>query len=309
MSITAYVGLPGHGKSYGVVDNVISKALKNGVEVWTNIPCNLDECDKQFGCHPVQFSIDDIIEDDDWFQSVFTAGAVIVIDEVWRLWPSGLKASQVKDQHKSFLAEHRHMVGSNGRSTEVVFVTQDLSQIANFSRQLVETTFRVKKAMSLGLNKQYRVDVFFGSVTGSSPPLSKREREVHGTFKKDVFRLYQSHTLGTGEVGDETRTDGRFNILKGYGLKIGLVSFIALSYFVIKGFGVVKANYFPDQPATSQTASANALVPSDPSFPSEIEPSSRLLNFTQLQTPKSFEAGMSDQNDDLFPIFAVFFRK
>ena len=42
---------------------------------------------------------------------------------------------------------------------------------------------------------------------------------------------------------------------------------------------------------------------------SSWETSSRLLNFTQLQTPKSFEAGMSDQNDDLFPIFAVFFHK
>ena len=40
-----------------------------------------------------------------------------------------------------------------------------------------------------------------------------------------------------------------------------------------------------------------------------VELPSRLLNFTQLQTPKSFEAGMSDQNDDLFPIFAVFFHK
>jgi zona occludens toxin len=255
MTIAAYTGLPGHGKSYGVVENVIKSALEKKREVFTNIPMNSDECLKRFGMTVTQFKTDDIIENPNWWSEVFNPGAVIVIDELWRLWPSGLNAKNVRDEDKAFLAEHRHLVGENGQSTEVIFVTQDLSQIANFARSLVETTFRVTKLSKVGMDNRFRVDVYFGPVTGASPPVSKRDREIHGKFKKETYALYKSHTKSvTGEAGNENRIDRRYNALGGFGIKLG--AFVVVIALVACYYGFKNlANYYGfSNPKPEQTA-------------------------------------------------------
>lgn len=227
MTITAYTGLPGSGKSYGVFENVIVPALENKKPVWTNIPFNEDALLEKFGVTPTAFTVDDITQNPHWFQTVFEPGAVLVLDECWRLWPAGLRANNVLMQHKSFLAEHRHMVGENGLSTEIVLVTQDLAQISSFARNLVENTFNVTKLSKVGLDKRFRVDVYFGPVTGATPPKAKREREIHGSFKPEIQALYKSHTMSkTGSAGDESRTDNRFNILKGGMFKSAVLSLV-----------------------------------------------------------------------------------
>ncbi|QIB67454.1 hypothetical protein G3T16_20745 [Kineobactrum salinum] len=71
-----------------------------------------------------------------------------MIDEAWRLWPAGTRANAMLEQHKSFLAEHRHMVSEDGRSTEVVIVTQDLSQLASYPRSLVALRIALQKWIS-----------------------------------------------------------------------------------------------------------------------------------------------------------------
>ncbi|WP_370981006.1 zonular occludens toxin domain-containing protein [Agaribacterium sp. ZY112] len=237
MTISAYTGLPGHGKTYGVVEHVIAPALEASRVVFTNIPMIDEECQSRFGMTVKQFRIEDIVENPNWWEDVFIAGSVIIIDELWRLWPSGLNAKNVRQEDKSFLAEHRHMVGENGYSTEIVLVTQDLGQIANFARSLVETTYRTIKQSKLGFSSRYRVDVYYGPVTGASPPVSKREREIHGSFKKEIFQLYQSHTKSkSGEAGNESRIDNRFSVLGRLSIKIGfalaILSLTALYYGV-----------------------------------------------------------------------------
>lgn len=214
MTISAYTGLPGHGKSYGVVENVIAVALENKRRVFTNIPMHDEECEKRFNQKVIQFNTQDILDNPDWWEEVFIAGSIIVIDELWRLWPAGLNAKNVRQQDKSFLAEHRHLVGECGNSTEIIFVTQDLSQIASFARSLVETTYRVTKLSNVGANSRYRLDVYFGAVTGTTPPKSKKQGESYGKFHKKTYQLYQSHTKSKIEsAGNEDRVDKRFNIL------------------------------------------------------------------------------------------------
>lgn len=262
MTITAYTGLPGHGKSYGVVENVIAPALKELRQVFTNIPMNEEICLSRYGMAVTQFDIKDIIENSAWWSEVFVPGSLIVIDEIWQLWPAGTNARNVRDQDKSFLAEHRHLVGENGLATEIVFVTQDLSQIANFARSLIETTFRVTKLTNLGLKNHYRVDVYYGAVTGASPPISKRVSEIQGKFKKEVYALYKSHTKSmTGSAGNENRVDGRFNVLKGLnfrlGIAAGVVALCFAAYLIpktLKAYNydstTVKATDNPDLSAT-----------------------------------------------------------
>lgn len=246
MTITAYVGLPGAGKSYGVVENVIVPALMQKRSVYTNIPFDEQLCLQRFGIAPVGFSTQDIIANPQWFSSVFEAGSLFVFDEVWRVWPAGLKANNVRNEDKSFLAEHRHMVGENGLSTEIVLVTQDLGQVASFARALVETTFRVSKLSKLGLDKRYRVDVFSGPVMGPSPPMSRCERQFLGSYKKEVYALYKSQTLSKAdEHGKEARTDQRYKVISRTKVVFLALLFVLGIWFVVYMFGKWKDWYFP----------------------------------------------------------------
>ena len=265
MAIIAYTGLPGHGKSYGVVENVIVPALTAKRVLFTNIPMHDDVCLNEFGMTVIPFHIDDIIKNPNWWTDVFQSGAILVIDELWRLWPSGLKATGVREGDKVFLAEHRHLVGENGFSTEIYFVTQDLSQIAMFARSLVESTVRMVKRTNLGLDNRFRVDIYSGAVTGSKPPVAKREREIHGgKFSKNIYRYYKSHTKSqTGEAGDESKTDTRGNVLKGLGIKVGLIFICCAAVFIYIGSGKVKKSYTPTE-LSSIPSSSPPKTQSDP---------------------------------------------
>ena len=245
MAITAYSGLMGHGKSYGVVKHVILPAIKDGRTVFTNIPLDNELFIKDFGNAPVHFELSEIKDSDDWWNETLPSGALLVIDEVWRLWPAGQRANQIPECDRSFLAEHRHRVGDDGKSTEIVLVTQDLAQLASFAKNLVETTYRVVKMNKLGRSDMYRVDIFDGPVTGPRPPLKNRIREQHGgKYKQEIYQYYSSHTQSeTGEAGDETQTDDRFNIFKGSGPKIMIMSVLVLSLLAFLGLSNLKDSY------------------------------------------------------------------
>jgi zona occludens toxin len=295
MAIVAYVGLPGHGKSYGIVENVIIPALKRKRVVFTNIPMNDEVCLNELGMCVIPFHIDDLIKNPNWFKDVFQAGSIFVIDELWRLWPSGLKATAVREGDKEFLAEHRHLVGSNNFSTEIYFLTQDLSQIAMFARSLVETTYRMVKRSNIGLDSRFRVDIYSGAVTGSKPPASKRERELHGgKFKKEIYRFYKSHTKSeTGEAGDESKTDTRANGLKKLSLKLGFVVVIVCCIALYFGFGKVKNQYAPapspvpvkqpdKSPAAPQAGSVYAAAPQPRQAPQRQRDTSKFLSSAKV---------------------------
>lgn len=261
MTISAYTGLPGHGKSYGVVENVIIPALKMKRVVYTNIPMNHEACLNDFGMVPIPFSMDDIIKNPNWFRDVFQAGSLIVMDELWRLWPSGLKANAVQESHKEFLAEHRHLVGESGHSTEIYFVTQDLSQIASFARSLVETTFRVTKLNSLGLSRGYRVDVYFGAVTGARPNPKNREREIFGKFTKEIYKYYKSHTKSeTGGAGDETRVDKRYGVMGRLSIKVGVAAVVLILVFIYFGSQKVYKGFHPEPKHVEQITQKSDVV-------------------------------------------------
>ena len=279
MAISAYVGLQGHGKSYGVVANVIVPALKKGRTVFANIPMNNELCQELFGSQVIQYDIQDILDNPNWWSEVLTPGALIIIDECWRLWPSGMKAINVKEQDKTFLAEHRHIVGEDGKSTEIFLVTQCLSQLAIFVRNLVETTFRTVKHLALGADNRYRIDVYMGPVTGPNPPIKRRVKEIQGKFDPKIFELYQSHTKSeTGEAGDETRTDQRLNIFKGYRF-YSFVAVIVIGSFL--AFAGLRDVFTPDQPKASSTVpvqpsqNLNAQVQSQPNAQPRRQPQAK----------------------------------
>lgn len=277
MSIVAYSGLPGSGKSYGVFENVIIPALRDGIPVFTNIPFNESVLFNRYGACPIAFETKDIQDNDNWFSEVFQPGAIFVLDEAWRLWRSGTRANQMNPNHSEFLAEHRHQVGQNGRSTQIVLVTQDLNQLASFPRSLVETTYRAVKLTAVGAQNSYRIDIYAGAVTGQNPPKSAQIRQMYGKYNKDIYECYQSHTKSeTGSAGDESKVDKRANVLKGFIFKfypalfvIGVIFIIWAggnfwSYYKTGGSNESLATPIPDSQNSATTTPGTEKAPAKP---------------------------------------------
>lgn len=236
MSIAAYTGLPGSGKSYGVVENVIVPALKAGRHVVTNMPLERDKLLAYCGAGEITL-IDSNVDVAAIVQmGVDMPGVYFVLDECWRYWPAGKLPNQIPESEKEFFAMHRHRVGADGMSTEIVLVTQDLSQISGFVRALVEQTFRATKLTAVGSKNKYRVDVYEGAVTGPKPSPTRRLREMYGKYKPEIYALYRSHTQSQVGAGQETKADSRGSLLKGWRIKIAVLALIGVP-FVLWGAG------------------------------------------------------------------------
>ncbi|KAA0952603.1 zonular occludens toxin domain-containing protein [Pseudomonas sp. ANT_H12B] len=284
MAIHAYVGKPGHGKSYGVVERVVIPSLKQDRHVVTNIPLNADDLLADFGGTIQQLPAD-------WYELPDLAeyvhnGCVLIIDEAWRRWPEGQKSNQANPWDKKLLAEHRHMVDAKNNSMRIVIVTQDLSQIPSWARTLIETTFRVYKISK----KVYRVDVYSGVVTGDKPPKSKLTRQFPGVFDKSIQAYYKSATHSeTGEVGDESVADKSASFLRSYGLW-SLIAIIVVCAF-IAFFGLKKFFNKPAvqaHPESSQTKIVNqapAPKPAPVAPPVIYSESWRLSGFVYASEP------------------------
>jgi zona occludens toxin (predicted ATPase) len=244
VSIYAYVGLPRSGKSYNVVANVILPALREGRRVVTNVPVYRDKILAMDGVKPaaelVEFPVAEVAQDPELIRKYVTPGTVFVLDEVWRLWPTGMKAIDIPEAYKSLLAEHGHMVDQQGNACHVVLVVQDLANIAVFARRLVEQTFLHTKMGHLGFEGRYRVTIYQASMTGVVGPEKNRLREIYGTYVKEVWDLYKSHTMSQAKLdgANEKGVDRRGNVLKKaafvYGLPMTLIALVAAGWYLTK---------------------------------------------------------------------------
>lgn len=234
MAIDAYVGKPGHGKSYGVVEHVIIPSLKQGRVVVTNIPLQVEQLMKDFG--GVIQQLEPGWDKDPDFADKIQHGAVLVLDEIWRRWPSGLAVNKAIEADKVLFMEHRHRVDDLGNSMRIILVTQDLAQVASWVRLLVEQTFRVVKRVNVGMTNRYRVDIYDGPVTGDRPPKNKFIRSLGGKYRKEIYRYYSSATQSqTGTVGDESKADGRGNALKSTSLILCAIFLVVMLVVAIRG--------------------------------------------------------------------------
>lgn len=251
MAISAYVGLPGHGKSYEVVKSVIIPAISSGRRVVSNIyglnkqlieeyclskdkklsPENLgelvvvdnDACLSE-NFYPYKNAIDNDIE------TFCKAGDLIVIDEAWRFFP---RKEKIKDNHFSFLSEHRHFTDDNGISCDFVILNQDLTNLQKELVERIETTFKMTKLVAAGLKSRYRIDVFSGNKCWKTSKTSTYQEK----YDKAIFPLYKSYET---ENGRELVTDKRQNALNKSSIK-----YFAVLFVLIFGFSVYKLiNFF-----------------------------------------------------------------
>ena len=234
MSVLAYTGRPGSGKSYASVANQIIPALEAGRVVCTNIPLNLEAIRDHTDNGVIQeIDIKAIQEEPELLSESCPPGSIVILDEIWRLWPSGLKTNNIPETWKAFLAEHRHRVDQDGNSMQIILVTQDLSQVAVFARTLVEQTFMHTKLDQAGLSKSFRTDIYDGPVGGTTPPSKSKIREIVGRYDPKYFPFYQSHTLSQADQAgaNEAKIDDRGSIWKRTSVLVGAAfALLALVY-------------------------------------------------------------------------------
>lgn len=279
MSILAYTGLPGAGKSYAVVEHQVLPALKAGRRVVTNIPLAWDLVRAEFpNAEAVELPLEKIQASPELMLEYVTPGSVLVLDEVWRIFPSGLKANQVPEPYRKLLAEHRHMVNGAGMACQIVLVTQDLAQIAAFARQLVEQTFRTVKLSSVGIRGGYRLDVFNGPISGPNPSLQGRLREIYGRYRPDVWKYYQSHTMSESATSgaDERAVDKRGNMLRSPALLLAIgVVILGVLFIFPRATHLLEKKGMTNLVGAKEETSQGAQPPEAASHPAWLPPAPR----------------------------------
>lgn len=264
MTVYAYVGRPGAGKSYGVVENSIVPACMMGRPVYTNIPVHIDELLDEYPKTKVA-RVDTAWFDDDENLMSIPGGALVVIDEAWRIFPAGQKLSNVSKLRSSFFAEHRHRVGENGLSQDIVIVVQDLTKIAAWARADIDKTFVATKLDGAGMDNKFRVDIYQGMRKGPQYPAPDLGFSIQ-EYRPGIYRFYQSHTLGTGAAGLEIKPDKRATVLSHpmvkWGVPFGVVCAILGIFFVASFF--VGRNKHKPAPAPSPAVAKPAPVQAPP---------------------------------------------
>jgi zona occludens toxin len=221
MSVLLYTGLMGSGKSYSAIENVILDCIKQGRPIVTNMVLRKGVIYEEFPDAQIITIPDEIDYDkrNDYFKlSLFPSGAVFVIDEAGELFPSGEKQNNVPQETKQFFTKHRHSVGFDGKSSEIILMTQNAAQLASWVRELVDSQYHHTKLDKHGMSKMFRVDLYDGAHTGNSIPDKYKTKSLTGTYKEDVFRYYKSHTKNESsfESGLEEKVDNRSNFLGVY---------------------------------------------------------------------------------------------
>jgi zona occludens toxin len=314
LSIVAYTGLPGSGKSYSVVEHQILPALKAGRLVVTNVPMRSEALAAlKLPGELVEFPVEAVAAEPHRIREFVQPGCVFVLDEVWRLFPQGQQANKVPDEYKSLLAEHRHMVDVQKNSIQICFVVQDLANIGAFARRLVESTFVTTKLSYMGLSGSYRVDVFHGAQTGATPPVSSRLRFLTGKYRKEIFALYKSHTMAADSElsgANEKKIDGRANIFLRPSFILGAIAVPLMIWFGLHMFNKSFHHFsdgmpgaHPSRPgAAAQQSGAASPVPMATPLAAVSLPDIRLL-FVVID-PKNYAGsiaylGVGDRNVSL----------
>lgn len=272
MSIIGYAGLPGSGKSYSAVENVVIPALKAGRPVAHNLTLN-EACLTAVCGHDVSRLLIQIPMDCTASEliAIPPPGAVIVIDEVWRYWPAGTKANEVPKDELKFFKEHRHRCDDQNRASEIVILDQDLGTgIPAFLRSLIETTYLHTKQTAIGAKTRYRVEVYARCQSALKPQKTALLRKMLGKYKPEVFNCYSSHTqaVNVGEAGLEQMPDDRANVWRSWPVRSAIVALCALPFllwWVSSSFSAIAST--PQKAATLSTPTPSPTYAPAPRLP------------------------------------------
>lgn len=273
MPITAYTGLPRHGKTYQVVTEVIVPALRQGRRVVTNIAGvneekiraylvgqGVDESEIGEVVHvtheevlsPLFFRTDKddererqeaVLDPDNVRRTFVRPGDLVALDEVWRFWK---KRGEIDPRHMNFFRMHGHLSDpKTGLICEVALISQSVRDFNENIREVIDETYRVQKDIAVGSDKTYLVVVY----SRGSETARDEIRRFKGYYKKEFFAFYKSHSQAqAGTIPKEDKIDKRGNILRSPLFKYAIPGVLALGFLAVpKLYG-----FFHPEPKVSQ---------------------------------------------------------
>jgi zona occludens toxin len=238
MAVTAYAGVPGSGKSYAMLAEVIVPAVRAGRRVLTNVSGTnpdavIDYCAKKWPNDVGHFGSVVLVEgekttepgffpnsDDPEAESVLQPGDLFVFDEVRMYWP---RRGRFSPEIMKFLRYHRHFVDTDtGQSTDVVLASQLITDYHADYRGIIERNYKFKKLKTLGRPTNYVWSMWEGSDQRKGEAVANGG----GTYRKEIYALYSSYITGAGK---ETGTDRRENVLANKKLWLLVAGIVAMS--------------------------------------------------------------------------------
>ncbi len=252
MSISLIVGKPGDGKSYSAVHMCILPALQQGRALFTNIPINEELARVELSLREDHYIkvVDKETLDKSELQSI-PGGTLIVLDEVWRYWKKEERKPDTEDE--KFFAEHRHKIGrmpgiDGMLSQDIVIITQNTNEIPTWIKGRVASTYKVVKLNAVGAENRFRVDIYRGA-QGERPQKDSFISASFGRYSSEVWRYYQSHTLGdtSGGVASATLEPGaaaKASIWNNTQLRVYFAVAVFAVAFVIYRFGFTERGLF-----------------------------------------------------------------
>ena len=243
MAFNFVTGNLGAGKTYYLVSEVVVPVLQKGRRIYHNLPL-IEENLKVYQKSPY---VDQLVYMDSdfignihvWLADPKVEGAVIIIDEARRFYPSGKRlAEEIKDFY-TWSRHHGH---------EVLFCVQSRKLCNSFFSEFYDQEWHFKNERFRGLGKnKYHCDVFLRG---------DRARTSHhyGKYKTEIFNLYKS--TSTQNFVDEPVGIKSRKALYVFG---GAAIALALAFYNIQRVASIGSK--PPDVAKSAVASVPVSVP------------------------------------------------
>lgn len=270
MSINAYCGIMGSGKSYEVISGPVLEAIARGRRVVTNVDGVREEAMHAYlaekrGLNPSKLGrivhvTTDRVREEGFFPvevegsggATVTPGLVepddlLAIDEAWKLWATGEKLSK---EHVSFFRMHRHFVNQeSGLACDIVLMVQSVTDLHRMLKPVLELTFVMHKLKMLGASTRYRVEQYDGWKQNAKT----RVATYYKTYNPEIFPLYKSYA---GGAGHEAVVDARQNVL--LDRKLWVVGGVSFVLFCAGLWGVARFFSHKPKPAQGQVSGVSA---------------------------------------------------
>jgi zona occludens toxin len=282
MTISAYTGLQGSGKSYEVVSEVVVNAVRAGRHIVTNLEgLNGPAIEeyilrkwKEVRTANITVVGDEQIESPLFFYhevpaapeaaaaiaagkpvepgsveyvavegTVTKSGDLVIVDEAWQFWG---KDKKIQPAHQNFFRKHRHYVNAtSGITSDLVLISQSIRDFHADLSRVIDRTFRMRKLVELGMTNGYTVFQHERASESSRTMLQKWVKR----YNKDIFALYKSHSK---KPGVELAVDKRRSFFAGG--RIWWRAGFVLTMCVVGLFYLYRFFTPPEDPAVTASA-------------------------------------------------------
>lgn len=301
MSIKAYIGLQGHGKTYEVCSVVIFEAIKQGRRVISNI-AGLNEAefhklileespDAQNLGRIINIAHEAVLNPDFWLTETtidnerndyqIQRGDLVVLDEIWRFWDGFARADgdgrKRPDTVMNFFRMHRHMTHRvTGLTCALALISQDVMDFHRSLRGVIEETYRMTQLVSVGMMNRYRIDVFAKTKVAKVSSISYQR-----SYNPKYFPLYKSHSFKKEGDADakQVNIDKRGNILNGKIFTLIVPFVLILGFFAVRFvWGFLHPEAKQKTPEIAGATTETNPVTQQPMQPTASTPTQRYLH-------------------------------